>query len=244
MIASEKTKVNTRDMAAPKDEKLDILSPFYGVVLNHRMGSGQRVRWSPAHDAWTSNKDYSRHLDDPWRSEPGEVFGQADAPYEDELVAALVVAERVLAPGRNPFYCEFCFRNDAQAHFIAPNVTGDPTLYCVQSPAYSVVESSGGNGRVKHWGSPFGCQSVEHHISSGRYIRDPYIGPVAAYVYGRPLPADEVINREWCSRCVGAAQNVRTNASVSGVDESDWARERTQANVRSLSRRLVDYYGD
>lgn len=230
-------------MTGPTGEKIDILSQFYAVVLNHRMGSGQRVRWSPPHDAWTSNKDYARYLDDPWRSEPGEVFGQSDAPYENELVAALVVAKRVVAPGRNRFYCEYCFRDDAQAHFIAPNVADEPTLYCVQCPAYSVVESSGGSGRVKHWGSPFGCQSVEHHISSGGYSRDPYIGPVAAYVYGRPLPADEVINREWCSRCVGAAHNVRTNAAASGDEESEWAREQTQTNVRYLSRRLLDYYG-
>lgn len=227
----------------PTDEKLDILSQFYAVVLNHRMGSGQRVRWSPAHDGWTSNKDYARYLHNPWNSLPREVFGQADAPYEDELVAAIVVAKRVIAAAGSRFYCEYCFRDDAQAHFIAPNVVGEPTLYCVQSPSYSVVESSGGNGRVKHWGSPFGCQSVEHHISSGGYTRDPYIGPVAAYVYGRPLPADEVINREWCSRCVGAAHNVRANAAASGDDELEWARERTQTNVRFLSRRLLDYYG-
>lgn len=211
--------------------------------LTHRIGSGQRVLWSPAHNAWTRNKDYARYLGEPWRSEPGEAFGKADAPYEDELVAALVVAGGVVAPELSRFYCEYCFRSEAQAHFIAPNVNGEPSLYCVQSPVYSVVESSGGNGRVKHWGSPFGCQSVEHHISSGGDSRDPYIGPVAAYVYGRPLPADEVINREWCSRCVGAAHNVHNNAAASGDDQLERAREQTQTNVRYMSRRLLDYYG-
>lgn len=231
-------------MNAPTGEKLTVFSQFYAVVLDHRMGSGRRVRWSPTHEAWTRNKDYARHLDDPWRSEPGETLGEADGPFEDDLIAALVVAESVVTPGRSQFHCEYCYRDAALTHFIAPNVNGEPSLYCVQSPAFTVVESSGGAGRVKHWGSPFGCQSVEHHISSSGYSCDTNIGPVAAYLYGRPLPADEVINREWCSRCVGAAHNVRTNAAASGEDELDWARERTKRNVRFLSRQLLDRYSD
>lgn len=231
-------------MTEPTSKMINIFSKFYAVVLNHQRGSGQRVRWSPQNNAWTRNKDYARYLDAPWRSEPGEVFGQSDAPHEDELVAALVVAKRVVATGRNRFYCECCFHDDAQSHFIAPNVYGEPTLFCVQYPSYSVVESSGGNGRVKHWGSPFGCQSVKHHISDRSYSQAPYIGPVAVHVYGRPLPADEVINREWCSRCVGAAYNVRNNAAASGDDALEWAREKTQSDVQYLSRRLLDYDGN
>lgn len=225
-------------MTAPSDSKLNILSLFYAVVLNHKMGSGQRVRWSSSHSAWTRNRDYAR---DTWHSEPGQVSGQPDEPYGDELVAALAIAERVVRSGRSQFYCEYCFRNDPQAHFIAPDVEGEPALYCVQSPAYSVVESSGGNGKAKHWGSPFGCQSVKVQISSGGYSREPYIGPVAAYVYGCPLPADEVINREWCSRCAGAAQNVRSNAATSGDYPLEWARDRTKTNVGHLSRQLLNY---
>jgi hypothetical protein len=231
-------------MVTPQDDSLAAFSEFYAVVLNHEVGSGRRVRWSPPHGAWLSSKDFARYSADPWRDEPGTSFGHVDAPYEDELTSAIALARHVLRPAKGSFFCEYCLRTDARAHFIAPNVHSEPELYCLQVPAFSVVASPGGNGQMKHWGSPFGCQSVDHHISTGGYGRRRYIGPIAAYVFGLPLPADEVINREWCSRCIGAAFNVRNNAASSGADEDEWAREQTRRHVGHLSRSLVRYYGD
>jgi hypothetical protein len=127
---------------------------------------------------------------------------------------------------------------------VEPDVDGDPGIYCLQVPAYNVVDSSGGSGRVKHWGSPFGCQSVELYIDSYAFSRSPHIGPLAAYLFGQPLPADEVINREWCSRCAGGAANVRSNAAAKGEDEVEWARERVMKHVRGLSRTLAEDFGE
>ena len=104
-------------------------------------------------------------------------------------------------PEGSSWICNRCGQREPGLHFIAPNVYGDAELYCVQMPSYSVVESSGGSGHLKHWGSPFGCQAVAYDIDSDRRGSGGYIGPRAAYVYGRPLPAEEVIGRDWCSRC-------------------------------------------
>jgi hypothetical protein len=201
-----------------------------------------RVRWSPIHRAWLRNSDYGRYRRPAWLSTPGETYGEPDAPYEDELASAISIAERLLHPRKSEFFCQRCYRSEPQAHFIAPDVHGEPELYCLQVPAYSVVESSGNSGTVKHWGSPFGCHSVKPYISTGYYTYDSFIGPMAAYTYGRPLPADEVIDREWCARCVNLAANVRNNAAAAGEDETQWAREHARSDTARLAQTLATYY--
>ncbi len=47
---------------------------------------------------------------------------------------------------------------------IAPDIYGVAEVYCVQILAYFAVESSGRGGSVKHWGSLFGCQSVDSAV--------------------------------------------------------------------------------
>jgi hypothetical protein len=42
-------------------------------------------------------------------------------------------------------------------------------------PSFAVVDSSGGSGALKHWGSPFGCQSVGYAIDSDLYTGGEYI---------------------------------------------------------------------
>jgi hypothetical protein len=232
-------------MSAPVTrDGVDVLSRFYAVVLNHFAGAGRRVRWSPTHRAWLQSHPYARHGTRPWLASPGETFDLPDAPYEDELTAAITLAHRVTAPSRSPWFCQHCWQTTPAIHFIAPDIHGDPELYCVQTPSFAIVDSSGGSGTVKHWGSPFGCQSVGSSIDSELYGRGEYIGPLAGYVYGRPLPAEEVINRDWCSRCVGTAHNVRTNAATKGESEAEWARERAKRHVTRLGLELAQYYGD
>jgi hypothetical protein len=104
-----------------------------------------------------------------------------------------------------------------------------------------MVDSAGGTGRQKHWGSPFGCQSVAHAIDVGS---GEYIGPLAAYVFGNPLPAEEVIAREWCSRCLRAAHDFRTNAASKGESATELASVRGKTYVRRLAHALADYYGE
>ena len=222
-------------------DTLDAFSLFYAVVLHHQSGAGRRVRWSPQHGAWVRSSDYARYGRDPWLDEPGEVYGKPDAPTEQDRAEAASLAHSVISPETRPFFCQRCWRSDPGSHFIAPDVYGEAELYCLQVPAYSVVASSGGSGTVKHWGSPFGCHSVKHNIDSDLGGRGPYIGPLAAYVFGHPLPADEVINREWCSRCAGSANNAH-DASRQG--QAEWASEQVRKHVRRLSRALTEYYGE
>lgn len=129
-------------------------------------------------------------------------------------------------------------------HYIAPDVYGDPALYCVQVPPYSVVDSKGGRGSAKHWGSPFGCQSVTRFIDIGMNVSGPYMGPLAAYTFGEPLVADEVIDREWCSRCSNTADTVRRNAAERGESEDDWFKEHAKRDLGGLVRDLRDYLDD
>lgn len=220
-----------------------MFSGFYAVVLDHAKGSGRRVRWSPSHDAWLRSEGYGRYMQHPWLNEPGETYGSADAPTEEDQAAAIALANKVIHPDGRPFFCERCHKSDAASHFITPNIHSEPELYCLQAPTCSVVGSSGGGGLLKHWGSPFGCQSVKHWIDTGDLGRTPFIGPLAAYVFGRPLPADEVINREWCSRCAVAAENVRHNAAEQGANEVQWTRKQIRMHVLFLSHRLTEYYG-
>lgn len=177
-------------------------------------------------------------------AEPGETFGKPDGPAEDDQIASLALANSVLNPDGQSFFCQRCWTSSPGSHFITPDVHGDAELYCLQMPAYSVVDSSGGSGQVKHWGSPYGCHSVDQSVDTSSAGREPYLGPRAAYVFGRPLPADEVINRDWCSRCSGFASNVRNNAAQRREDQVEWARKEVRGHVRQLSRRLAEYYGE
>jgi len=196
----------------------DLFPKFYAVVLHHWAGSGLRVRWSTPHQSWLRSVDHSRYRRSAWTSEPGMLHGKPDRPDTTEQTTACSVAGTAIGQDETPHFCPRCWREDPQSHFIAPDVYGEPELYCVQVPAYSVVDSSGGAGVLKHWGSPFGCQSVKGTIESSELPRESHIGPAAAYVFGTPLPADEVIDREWCSRCTRAAENVRANSTQTGED--------------------------
>lgn len=240
---SRATERDTRRVPTGAHNTLDAFSQFYAVVLDHEAGGSYRVRWSSRHAAWLSTYPYASPGRSPWHDEPRETLGRPDAPDEESRQAALALARRVTHPPvGQPFYCQQCWQHRPDAHFIAPDVHGSPTLYCVQVPSYEVVDSFGGNGQKKHWGSPFACHAVKSEIDPG-LVRDPRIGPVAAYVFGRPLPADEVIDREWCSRCLGAAENVRSNAAREGADEAEWAQARTEVAVRNLGRMLSSYFG-
>ena len=223
---------------SPETQSLDLFSRFYAVVLDHEAGQ-YRVRWSAEYGAWIRTRD----IEVPgrrWRDAPSALYGRPDAP-EEEVRAAAVEAARAFISKSG---CGRCYQAARpELHFIAPDVHGEPAVYCLQVPSYTVVDSRRGGGEKKHWGSPFGCQSVEKWVADDA-PRGEYIGPVAAYVYGMPLPAEEVINRDWCSRCVGAADNVRTNAANRNESATEWAREQNQSNIRGLVRYLTEYYGD
>jgi hypothetical protein len=199
-------------------------SKLYAVVLRHHAGMG-RVYWSHQHVGWRPGTPGWIHAKEsyPSRCEPT----QADCDVALALVA------------RSSITCHHCGHGDPAAHYISPNVYGEPELYCVQMPSYSVVESKGNQGFLKHWGSPFGCQSVDYYLD----VREDHsMGPRAAYLYGRPLPAHEAIKLEWCERCVRLAYNVRINSEARNESAQDWARNKAWPQVSWMGLALSEYY--
>jgi len=173
------------------------LSRFAAVVVTDRWGG--RLLWSSSQQAWVPSIHY------------GVGFLARDGftphPDEEQVRAVVAVASRV---GDSGWYgCGHCGVHSLGAHFVAPDVFGDPRVYCVQRPSHTVVQSSGGSGRKKHAGEGHGCQSVERQ----RYTRN--YGPgddEDVYCYGVPMVARDVIDLEWCSRCTSIAVNMRAHA--------------------------------
>ncbi|MEC5182453.1 hypothetical protein RCH07_003831 [Arthrobacter sp. CG_A4] len=212
---------------------------LYAVVLEHDALGGRRVRWNATYQSWVTTRDYDRYLDFPWESRPGMTMGLEDRPSEDQYTTAHQVIQDWTTATKRFGGCERCGSSDLKLHFVTPDVHGEPAVYCVQSPAYSVVDSTGGTCRLKHWGSPFGCQSVEAYIDRGTWA-EPRTGTRAAFLYGRPLTAEQVINRDWCARCTGAASNVRHNAAAGHEDPDEWAYQRATQELKGLARRLLE----
>lgn len=223
-------------------QSADLFSGFHAVVLDHWTGSG-RVRWSPSHGAWLANRRHCLHEPrDCWEDSPGETLGRPDAPSEEACSSAVELAQEFVRKQATSV-CQRCWQESPGLHFIAPNVYGDSEIYCVQMPSYTVVDSNGGSGQKKHWGSPYGCRYVGCHIDSGWGESQECIGPLAAHMFGRPLPAAEVIAREWCSLCTERAHNVRNNAMARGQEQSEWTHKEVERQVKYVARQLMQYYG-
>lgn len=214
-------------------------SQLYAVVLNHQRFSSDRVRWNNEHQAWVGVRDFDRSLNYPWKSHPGTTAGFEDRPSDDDLIAARKALEDWLEKHQGYAGCERCGSLELKLHFIAPDVYGDPKVYCVQRPSYSVVESRGGSGRLKHWGSPYGCQSVEAHLDRGSWS-DAKRWTRAAYLYGNPLSAEQVINRDWCTLCTRTAGNVRSNSAERNENSHVWEYESAILDIGRLARLLLD----
>ncbi|MBK0332055.1 hypothetical protein I8D64_11660 [Brachybacterium sp. MASK1Z-5] len=203
-------------------DSLEVFSEFYAVVLEHP-GSGP-LRWAPVDRAW------KRLTIDGWS--PGVVAG--DAPREDQLSEALTEAQRF----RGSTWCARCDRPaDPAKHFICVGVLGEPESYCVQKPASEVVDSRGGTGQLKHWGTHWGCQVVEPARESASLPGfEGSHAVTAGYVYGRPLLADEVMERDWCSRCQSRAFRLRGRTIDLDSSIEDQLRD-----VRDLALYLKHY---
>lgn len=121
-----------------------------------------------------------------------------DAVYGDQAEEALEVAEEFLS-------MDSCDRCGGEArpdlHYIAVNVFESPEVFCVGWPAFDVVDSAGGTGQLKHWGSPFACHApggaalITASVPWGRE------SVVSAFVYGYPLLPEVAMARPWCQRC-------------------------------------------
>lgn len=184
-------------MSMRNPESAQALSELYAVVLSYRQHTNVRVKWSPDREVWLANHPA---FADEWVDAPGVAWiSSPNAPADDEFEVALQIAPRARER------CNRCGLTDPSAHFIALNVYGIPTLYCVQAPSADIVGSRGGGGRSKHWGGPLGCRNVSASFEYDWGPDTPYIGTVAVNFYGRPLIAEEVINWPWCTFCTNAA---------------------------------------
>lgn len=206
-------------MSDPSD--LTPFSDYYGVVLTHQF-SGP-LRWSPIHEAWLRRTS----SDLAWAADPVE----GDEVDEDELVAALTLARDFPISSS----CPRCWAAPTPStHYIAIDVVGEPTVYCVQQPTHEVVGARGGRGVKKHSGSPFGCIAAKAETVTGSVLGVGRHAVVAGYVYGEPLMADEVMLRTWCSRCM-PADDVRSVGSKEMLDEHDY---RAKALLQQLRLHL------
>jgi len=200
----------------------DVFSEFYAVVLEHS-GRGP-LRWLPSHKGWV------RYDGDRWADEPAV----GDDVDEHQRDAALEAIDRFLGQRA----CRRCgAAANADLHYVAADAAGAPEVYCFQWPAFDVVDSAGGTGTLKHWGSPFGCDAVGGPALQRADVRGVGRDVVAGYAYGTPLRPREVMERAWCSRCRKAAQDM-----VEGRADSDAVEaklERHREGLRSLSR-LID----
>ncbi len=181
----------------PEPDAAEAFSELYAVVLTYRNHSNVRVKWSPDRAVWLATHPM---FADEWVDAPGVSWASTpNAPADEELEAAVQLA----AKARD--WCNRCGLSDPLAHFIAVNVYGVPTLYCVHAPSADTVGSKGGGGRSKHWGGPLGCRNVGPSFESDWGPNTPYVGTVAVHLFGRPLIAEEVINWPWCTFCTNAA---------------------------------------
>lgn len=146
----------------------------------------------------------------------------------------------------------WAMRNQRPATTLScPGVLGEPTIYCVQVPSPHVVASRGGTGRSKHWGSPFGCSAVAPSITGlttwteDGSLPNLYQMPAAAFAYGEPLSAHDVIDMPWCSRCAGAAWNLSMTVkdAAKARELKHHIEERSERAMLRPSREITNYFG-
>lgn len=169
---------------------------LFAVVLRNQFGG--RVRWSKEHHDWLPERfpGYAAG----WAKEPDDESEKWRAgPFPEHLEKAVEIAMTVTG---KQWHCGTCDCDYPVMHYVCDDADTQPKLYCIQVPPLDVVASHGGGGRKKHVGGPGGCAAVKLDLE-----RNFDIGPLAVYVYGQPLPAMEVIERDWCGRCTGGAFN-------------------------------------
>ncbi|MFK4729495.1 hypothetical protein ROT00_07400 [Agromyces mediolanus] len=182
-----------------------VLAELYAVVLRSER-SGVRVLWGREDQCWLRSSSWGQPGFE--KQETAEPAGAGErlfrsgphVPAVEDVAAAAAVAETFRAAG----FCQWCERDELVVHALVPDVWDEPRLYCILRPHPTAVASSGGGGTVKHFGSPFGCT----HVGTSSIWQEGYV-PVGHHLYGEPLTTLDVIEREWCAKCVNAAHNGR-----------------------------------
>lgn len=131
------------------DSYPELLGSFWRVVINEETGlyAGRRLMWSSAHQSWLRS-----HRDLPGYEASPPTETQA-APDDLDLTPIVHLAiehfQRV--------FCAHCGLPDLESHFVAPDIFGVLTRYCVQRPQPSIIEAPRGTGQMKHWAFLRGC---------------------------------------------------------------------------------------
>jgi hypothetical protein len=188
------------------------LDELFAVVLWSRLG-GKRVRWDTSRKEWLCSSDWGigfRRQEPRHRIGDGEwsMWSQVHDPEEADIERVVALADGLVRDR----ICQWCGHAELRLHGVAPDVYGRPSLVCVLRPDPTCVSSYGGGGRAKHWGSRSGCQSVR-----GGAVHAPHDWALRAgyMLYGEPLDALDVFDRDWCSKCSGTAWNVWNHAERS-----------------------------
>ncbi|MDQ1741708.1 MAG: hypothetical protein QOE23_47 [Pseudonocardiales bacterium] len=195
---------------------------FWAVVLLDYAGAGRRLLWSPAHRTWLPNRAYT----------PGFVeqplIEFAPQPYSEDVDAVPEIAARLVQRR----VCYRCGATKLFDHFIAPDVLGNASMYCVQLPDPSVVASSGGSGQKKHWGTMLGCSAVKQEFWINQWGTE-------TVRYGNALIANDVRDYDWCARCTSMAANIAGGSNEpASVDQYATAYEHDLLEERAKNRRL------
>jgi hypothetical protein len=189
---------------------------LWAIVAYAHSGAGRRLLWSPAHRAWLRSRDFGPGF----LSTP--VPGDDGRPYDDELAAIPALATELIRSG----ICQRCGLSDLGDHFIAPDVYGMSAIYCVQMPDRSIVESFGGSGTRKHWGSLNGCSAVKAGFYTDSWEEE-------HVSFGEGLVASHVRDWSWCNRCTGSAANITSAANAKGISPAAYVQAREDELLRT-----------
>lgn len=180
---------------------------LWAVVVYEQLGGGRRLLWSSVDRTWLP----SRHYGSGFVSAP--VPGYAGRPYDDELTAIPLLTDKLTRDG----VCQRCGLSNLRDHLVAPDVYGAAAIYCVQLPDKSIVESSGGSGTRKHWGSLSGCSAVKSAFFTDSWGEE-------HVWFGEGLVASHVRDWDWCNRCTGTAANIARGAEERGARAAAYAQ--------------------
>lgn len=195
-----------------------VFDELWAVVLYDYQGGGRRILWSTRYRAWLPSTGYGVGFTET------PVVRYDVRPQAEDLSGVTDLVDVFVENG----VCQRCGLSELGEHFVAPDVFGITSLYCVQQPDPRVVGSFGGGGNRKHWASRFGCPAVRPEYFTGRED-DRWVD------YGEGLIASHVRDWGWCSRCAGAANNLAGRARSVERAPCNYVRENDkEAHIRQF----------
>ncbi|MGJ5667840.1 hypothetical protein QLG13_08220 [Rhodococcus aetherivorans] len=191
------------------DSYPELLDTFWRVVINEEVGlhAGRRLIWSSTHQNWLR----SHHGRPGYETSPAKET--AAIPHDLDLTPIVHLAmehfQQVL--------CARCGLPDLESHYVAPDIFGVLTRYCLQRPHMSIIEAPSGTGQMKHWASLRGCNVSQRAI---RFVTNHHGGEEIEY--GEGMIAWRVVDLAWCSPCQDAARLLKNEADNADITPEDY----------------------